>query len=646
MAEWGMNISEHNMVAGILVKIIKFAIYLYVITMLFIEIHLLLFGIANLFVDKYNFQLQEMKSNYVAHGYNNFLYYFTKIIEEMSGFTSVLMVLFILSIVYISYHFCKNKKFPRVIIGTVINNILGLLICAVLFFLTGKLFSDSIQGLVIVVLSLLPIIYSIYLIKYKGKSKKSEIAIFDKGKNKKSEKESLDSFVFETKSGKVFLENPYRGIYIQGGAGSGKSASVFEPIIQQLGEKQFTGILYDFKSPELTTLIYLSYQNTTIKVKNVDFKQPLLSDRVNPIDPNYLGKSAIAMEYARVILNNLLPESIKKPDFWISNAKMILAGVIWYLRKEHPKYCTLPHAISLILHSQIDVLIEKVSQDYEAGGMVASLRESIERGAERTVAGMLSTLQNALSGLNSHDIFWILSSNDVDLHLNNKENPTFLCLGNDSTLPTTYTPAISLIISVALRQMNQPDQQKSVVLLDEAPTIFIPNIEQIPATARSNKIATIFGVQDFAQLADKYGQEKAQVIISNLGNQFFGRITNGKTAEMVQNLFSKKDEVFISKTDGTGTSGQFVHLGSNSNAGTSENVQERDRVKVSDLVNLSQGEFYGIIAEGSPREFLKTQFVRQQIKGDYINTKIPVNADMMKDNYMRVIDEAKSIINE
>ena len=357
-----------------------------------------------------------------------------------------------------------------------------------------------------------------------------------------------------------------------------------------------------------------------------------------------MSKSVIANEYATVILNNLLPESIKKPDFWISNAKMILAGVIWYLRKEHPKYCTLPHAISLILHNPIDILIDKVSQDYEAGGMVASLRESIERGAERTVAGMLSTLQNALSSLNSQDIFWILSSNDVDLHLNNKENPTFLCLGNDSTLPTTYTPAISLIISVALRQMNKPDQQKSVVLLDEAPTIFIPNIEQIPATARSNKIATIFGVQDFAQLAYKYGQDKAQVIVSNLGNQFFGRITNGKTAEMVQNLFSKKDEIFVSKSDGTGTSGQFVHLGSNTNAGTSETVQERDRVKISDLVNLSQGEFYGIIAEGSPREFLKTQFNRAEIINTHINTKIPATEKMMEENYFRIIEECKNII--
>ncbi|MCB6089634.1 type IV secretory system conjugative DNA transfer family protein [Flavobacterium psychrophilum] len=620
-------------------------IYVTFISVILNETHLLFFGIANLFVDKYGFQLQNSEANpsFISREYNNFLYHFCLIMEKMSAFESIVGVLLISSIIYISYFYCKSKKFPRVIVGTLINNTIFIFIFIILFSFIGSSFNAQKEeitfGLIIFI-----ILYAAYLVKFKGKNKKSKIAIFDKGKNKNSEKENLDGFVFETKSGKVFLDNPYRGIYIQGGAGSGKSASIFEAIITQCGEKQFTGMLYDFKSPELTNLVYLSYQNTNIKVKNVDFKNPLTSDRVNPIHPKYLTKSAVAMELSTVIINNLSAESIKKMDYWNSNFKQVLAGVIWFLKNDYPEFCTLPHAISLILHNPIEEVIRKVSQNFESAGFVASLLQSIELGSDRTTAGIVSTIQNSLSMLNTHEMFWILSANDVDLHLNNKENPTFLCLGNDSTLPTTYTPAISLIISVALRQMNQPDQQKSVVLLDEAPTIFIANIEQIPATARSNKIATIFGVQDFMQLTDKYGQEKAQVIISNLGNQFFGRITNGKTAEMVQNLFSKKDEIFVSKNDGTGTSGQFVHLGSNTNAGTSEAVQERDRVKISDLVNLCQGEFYGIIAEGTPREFLKTQFLQAKIKGEYINTKIPVNAQIMEDNYMRIIEECKTII--
>jgi hypothetical protein len=636
MADYGPNIGEMNTIVGILLRVIKF-IFLFcgISVILLLETHLFGFAITNLFVDHYDFKLLDFNSlkydpNYFANGYNNFLYWFSnKIASKLPFWGNFFIIFTIASLVYISFYHTKIKRFPRVIIGTVKNNIL----IVFAFAIAGKLVASSGIHALAYVLLLLPLGYTVYLLKFKNRKTKSKTQQFEK----KSEKENDDSFVFETNSGLIRLENPYRGIYIQGGAGSGKSASIFEPIIQQIGEKGFTGILYDFKSPELTEKIFLSYENSNIKVKNIDFKHPLLSDRVNAIHPMYLTKAAVANEYSQVIINNLLPESIKKMDFWLSSAKNILAGVIWWLRQKHPEICTLPHAISFIVQTPIDTLIEEISKDYEAEGMVASLRESIERGSERTVAGMLSTLQNALSILNSPDVFWILSSNDVDLHLNNPDNPQFICIGNDSTLPTVYTPAISLIISVALKQMNQPDQQKSVVLLDEAPTIFIPNIEQIPATARSNKIATVFGVQDYAQLVDKYSEDKGQVIISNLGNQIYGRTTNYKTAEAVQNLFSKHDETFISKNDGSGTSGRFVHLDNNVSVGTSENIQERHRVKISQILNLAQGEFYGFIAEGSPREFLKTQFKRNEIKGQYINPKIPINDEIMKENYFRII---------
>ena len=634
----GIGIQEGNSLLGIMWKILKIIfIFSVVSSVILLETHLFGFSITNLWTDSYNFQLKELKPNYFANGYNNFLYLFSKFIaSKMPYWANFVVILCIPSIVYVSFYHAKQKRFPRIIISTLINNILIVFLITML----GKLLSTLI-GNFGAIICITPILYALYLLKFKNRTNLNKTEKFDK--IKKSKKED-DGFTFKTNKGLIRLDNPFRGFFVQGGAGSGKTASIFDAIIRQIGLKGFSGILYDFKSPELTHKIYLSFENTMIKVKNIDFKQPLLSDRVNPIHPKYLTKAAIANEYSQVIINNLLPESIKKMDFWLSSAKNILASVIWWLRQKHPDKCTLPHVISFIVQTPIDILVQNISQDYEAGGMIASLRESIDRGSERTVAGMLSTLQNALSVLNTPDIFWILSSNDVDLHLNNPDNPQFLCLGNDSTLPNVYTPAISLIISVALKQMNKPDQQKSIVLLDEAPTVFIPNIEQIPATARSNKIATVFGVQDYAQLADKYGEDKSQVIISNLGNQFFGRTTNYKTAEMVQNIFSKKDEIFTSKSTGDGTSGEIVHWGSNTSSGTSENIQERNRVKISDIVNLAQGEFYGIIAEGSPREFLKTQFLRDEIKGKYINQKIPISESMMQENYFKIIAECKEII--
>jgi Ca2+/Na+ antiporter len=633
-----MELGEISTGTSLLGKILKFVIFIIIIWFLAFELHLIGFGLLDLLGIEHSFQIEN--PNGFEKIYNGFLKIINKMILSSGKLGVITIIILIFSIYYIAYNFTKIRIFPQVIIKVLMNHLLILLGLGLLLGLVGKsTFWDIIKGVLMASI----VGYAIYLY-YRNKQKEpGEQQTKARPKNKEENTENI--LLFETNKGQISLKNPYRGIYIQGGAGSGKSGSLFEPIIKQIGEKDFTGILYDFKSPELTNKVFSSYQNSKISVKNVDFKNPYFSERINPINPKYLTKSVVAIEYAQVLINNLLPETIKKPDYWSNNAKMILAGIIWYLRNNHPDKCTLPHVISLLLHNSAETIIKKISFDYEASGMISSLRESIERGSEKTVAGMLSTLQNGLSTLNSQDIFWILSQDDFELNLNNKNNPTFLCVGNDSTLPEVYRPVISLIITVALKQMNKPEQEKSILLLDEAPTIYIPNIEQIPAVGRSNKIATVFGVQDYSQLSDKYGDDKAQVIVSNLGNQFFGRVVNVKSAEIVQKMFSKTDKVFVSKNSGTGTSGQLVHMNSNTNTGTSENVQERDRVKVSDLIHLESGEFYGIIAEGEPREILKAQFDYSPIENHHINQRIPINDSIVKENYFRIVKEAKEILN-
>lgn len=605
---------------GCLTQLFKPLLYLYCFAIVLMNI-----GMISLPILKLQMPFENME-----HG-------FFKMLNKMPYFAAIIISLVALSIWHIVYKMGKFDNF--------LNGIMWVGIFTFIYSLSAGMIMQATKATlgkeISTILGLFPILISIFLIskdvlKSRNKSKDPQEKEF-------STKENKDSFNFKTVNGVINLGNPFRGIYIQGGAGSGKSASIFEPIIKQIAEQEYTGILYDFKSPELTEKIRASYSGSIVKFRNVDFKNPYQSDRINPIAPNYLTKSVIVLEYSQTLVNNLIPESIKKADFWSNNTKMILSGVIWWLKEEHPKFCTLPHAISLLLHTDIKILLDKVSNNYEAAGMVASLKQSFEKEAGNQTAGILSTVQTAIAQLNSKDVFWMLSGNDIDLNLNNPQNPTFLCLGNDSTLPQVYAPVISLIISVAMRQMNKPNQQKSVVLLDEAPTIYIPNIEQIPATARSNKIATIFGVQDFSQLVDNYGQDKAQIILANLGNQFFGRVTNGKTAEMVKNLFSKEDRIFINKNTGTGTGGTIVHTQSNQSKGKSETIQERDRVKVSDLINLEPGEFYGIIAEGKPKEFLKTQFLEDFAENE-ANEKASVTEQEMSENYFRIIEEAKSLI--
>lgn len=605
---------------GCLAQLIKPILYLYCFAIVILNIGMVVLPILKLQISP-----DEAKNG------------FFKTIDQIPYLVTIIFSLVSLSIWYLSYKMGKFHTFLSGVIWVGILTIVYAFSSSILIQLTKSTLGVELSA----ILGMFPLFIAIFLIfkdiyKIRNSPKEPIIKQFSK-------KEDKDSLNFKTSNGVINLANPFRGIYIQGGAGSGKSASIFEPIIKQIAEQEYTGVLYDFKSPELTEKIRASYLDSSVEFRNVDFKNAHQSDRINPIAPNYLSKSVIALEYSQTLVNNLIPESIKKADFWSNTTKMILSGVIWWLKEEHPKYCTIPHAISLLLYTDTKTLLDRVSNNYEAGGMVATLRQSFEKEAGNQTAGILSTIQTAIAQLNSKDVFWILSGNDVDLNLNNPQKPTFLCLGNDSTLPQVYAPVISLIISVAMRQMNKPNQQKSVVLLDEAPTIYIPNIEQIPATARSNKIATIFGVQDFSQLVDNYGQDKAQIILANLGNQFFGRVTNGKTAEMVQKLFSKEDKTFVNKNTGSGTGGTIIHTQSNQSRGKSETIQERDRVKVSDLINLEPGEFYGIIAEGKPKEFLKTQFLEDFAENEE-NKKIVVTEQEMNDNYFRIIEESKQLL--
>ncbi|RUA33454.1 MAG: type IV secretory system conjugative DNA transfer family protein [Bacteroidetes bacterium] len=463
------------------------------------------------------------------------------------------------------------------------------------------------------------------------------------------EKVDDESFCFQLDNRNILLENPYRGIYIQGGAGSGKSASLVYPILKQAIQKGYSGICYDFKSPELARFLFQNaVQNqSTVRPYFIDFRNAKRSIRVNPLEPRLMTKTAYANEYAQTLMYNLSPNNIKNEDYWIMEAKSVLTGLIWYLKIERPAYCTLPHLISLVLHSDVGDLITKVSGNYQAAGYVASLKQAIENESTRQVSGVLSTLQTNLAKLNTPDIFWILSGNDIDLNVNDPSNPKFVCIGNESTLAETYAPVVSLILSVALKRMNQPDKHKSIVMVDELPTLYINKLEQTPATARSNKVATILACQDFSQLVDRYGRDKAQVIISNMGNQFFGRTVNKDSAQMICHLFGKSDKTFKTTNHGDNyyQSTIFGKHTNSLNKSINETVQERDRVKVTDIMNLQPGEFYGFIAEGNEHEILKSKFQIDQEFGEE-TFDFPEKATEMdiQDNYHRIIDEAKSIL--
>jgi len=469
--------------------------------------------------------------------------------------------------------------------------------------------------------------------------------------SEKLKMDTEDSICILTKNGFINVANPYRGTLVIGSSGSGKSASIGNAFLHQFIQKDFCGVLYDFKFPtlanEINTALHLYGKGSRIKYFVINFENPNLSHRCNPLSPENIPTVAHAEEYARAIVNNLDTSTIKQRDFFSNSAIAWLASLIWFFRSEHPKYCTLPHVINTILYKDYSQVISMLEANPQSADMVRSIATAIQNKAEKQIAGVIASLQIMVSKINSPEIVWALTGTDLDMNINDPANPKLLCLGSDPGMVDTFSPVISLIITVALKQMNKQGKHKSFVLLDEAPTLYIPKFEMIPATARSNKVASVYMAQDYAQMQDMYGRDKAEVIIANLSNQFYGKVSSVQTAKAVSEMIGREERSITSysKSSSRGSKGSR-----NLSYNTSISQQERFIIKPQEVMQLQPGEFIGQSVESTIPYFrAQTQQVKSkqkyQIKG-FASIEEATRTAALYENFQKIRKEVEGIVQQ
>ena len=359
--------------------------------------------------------------------------------------------------------------------------------------------------------------------------------------------------------------------------------------------RNYSGILYDFKDPELSLYLASAIDqkgDNTVTFNRISFTSLGSSSRCNPLAPRYLLTLSHAEEYATVIINNLVPESITKVDFWSRSAIALLQSTIWFFKEHYPEKCDLPHIVNFLQSSHHDV-IKTLMKDDACKRLISSIVTAYEQQAEGQLAGTISTLQLALNKINTPEIAYILGKDEVNLDINNPQNPTFLAIGNDPTIQDSLSPVISLIITVSLRMMNTANKHHSILILDEAPTLYIPKIENVPATARSNKVSVVFCCQDLSQVIDKYGKGKKDILLSNLAYQFWGRVSHFETSQYMIQL-SGKGDVWIESRSASNSSSTNS---SSSSESTSHSMQLRDILNIQTIQNFSPGNFLCVLVE-------------------------------------------------
>ena len=454
----------------------------------------------------------------------------------------------------------------------------------------------------------------------------------------------------ETNKGKKYIRRVQRGVSIFGSAGSGKTISIIYPILTHFSEKNFAGVIYDFKDGELTEFAIPLFRDN---LKVIAIHKPSISYRVNPIAPEFLDGEKDINEIVTVIMDNLINSGIGKgDDFFKDSASSLLSSVILKFWFDHKNYCTLPHVISFILGLDFSISEQVAKPSYnlsdQAQNKFAKLkafltsndRVAIQGSAfimglasERQTASVLSTLANALRKISFPEAYWVLSHNEIALDINEEKNRAVISIVNEPKSSKFLSPINATIIHTITKQMMVKNRQQSFVVLDEAPTIKLLNMAQIPATMRSFEVATVYCAQDIVQGIVQYGRDGFKEILANLSTQFFGKSNDPDTSKFYESYF----ELIKEKTKSTSQKGDFFSSG-----GRTITIGEKDvsKFKASRFNNLKVGEF-AMLSDGD--NDIYQIYPKNIVKGD-ISTRKQVTTQMLENNFSKILNEVKLLI--
>ena len=390
--------------------------------------------------------------------------------------------------------------------------------------------------------------------------------------------------------------NPQRACICMGSPGSGKSYCVVNQFIKQQIEKGYTQYIYDYKFPDLSEIAYnhlLNHQKGYKKIPTfyvINFDDPRRSHRCNPIHPDFMTDISDAYESAYTIMLNLNRSWVQKQgDFFVESPIILFAAVIWFLRiYDNGRYCTFPHAIEF-LNKRYEDIFPILTSYPELENYLSPFMDAWLGGAQDQLQGQIASAKIPLSRMISPQLYWVMTGDDFTLDLNNPEHPKILCVGNNPDRQNIYSAALGLYNSRIVKLVNKKGQLKSSIIIDELPTIYFRGIDNLIATARSNKVAVCLGFQDFSQLARDYGDKEAKVIQNTVGNIFSGQVV-GETAKSLSERFGKilqqRQSISINRQD----------------TSTSINTQLDSLIPASKIANLSQGTFVGSVADNFGEE--------------------------------------------
>jgi Type IV secretory pathway, VirD4 components len=401
------------------------------------------------------------------------------------------------------------------------------------------------------------------------------------------------------RKGWVNINNPFRGTWVVGTPGSGKTFSIIEPFIRQHSAKGFAMVVYDYKFPMLATKLYYHYKKNQklgklpagCKFNIINFVDVEYSRRVNPIQLKYINNLAAASETAETLLESL--QKGKKEggggsdQFFQTSAVNFLAACIYFFcnwgKEPYDKdgnmliaekvqdkqtkrmiqtgrvfnsageevqpaywlgrYSDMPHILSF-LNESYQTIFDVLETDNEVAPLLGPFQTALKNKAMEQLEGMIGTLRVYTSRLATKESYWIFhrDGDDFDLKVSDPKNPSYLLIANDPEMESIIGALNALILNRLVTRVNT-GQGKNIpvsIIVDELPTLYFHKIDRLIGTARSNKVSVALGFQELPQLEADYGKVGMQKIITTVGNVVSGSARSKETLEWLSSdIFGK-----------------------------------------------------------------------------------------------------------
>ena len=437
-------------------------------------------------------------------------------------------------------------------------------------------------------------------------------------------------FRYKGKNNKGWMNiNPYRGTMVIGTPGSGKTFGLINPAIRQMIAKGFCLCIYDFKFPDLGQIAYYHYLLKKSKESDYNYNFHVInlnevekSKRVNPFAKKYVKTLAEAQEMAEAMVSSLQKGGASAgggaDQFFTQSAINFLSSCIYFFAThENGKYSDLPHILSFMNRSYKEIF-DTLFDHEELFSLLSPFKSAYDNKAFDQLEGQIGTLKIFLSRLATKESFWVFSGDEVELKITDRENPSIIILASDPATQDINSALYSSVLNRTLRLVNSKHNLPGGIIADEFPTIYIHKIDNIVATARSNKVAVLLGLQEIPQLKQFYKKEVADTISAIVGNIFSGSARDKNTLDWLEKLFGKIKQKSYSQ--------------SISQQGTTTSINEKmdNMIPAGKIAALRTGEMVGMIAQGEEND-------TAEYKSSAINGKINLDMKAIKEEEARYV---------